>query len=270
MECAVNLLTEKVNTMNRPIQQKASSAILPTNVLVYDTTAEVAEAVAGHIVLQIEAKPASVLGLATGETPKPLYAALVAAHRAGKTSFAEATTFNLDEYVGLSPGHPDSFAAYMRRELFDRSDFRAERIHLLNGEAVDVLREAASYEAAIGAKGGIDLQLLGIGSNGHIGFNEPGSGINSRTRLVQLSPETCKANLTSMVACEAVPTSAITMGISTILEARQIIVMATGARKADAVRRAFEAPNSNCPASFLASHPDVRWLIDRDAASLLI
>jgi glucosamine-6-phosphate deaminase len=270
MEFAVNTLSDKVDMMNRAFSRNATSDNWSADVHVFDTAAEVAEAVAAHILSHVQAVPASVLGLATGETPKPVYEALAAAHKAEQISFSRTTTFNLDEYVGLDHEHPDSFAAYMRRELFGRTNFDPDHVHLLCGDAADIDNEAAAYEKAIVATGGIDVQLLGIGSNGHIGFNEPGSSIDSRTRLVQLSPSTCAANLASMVACDAVPTSAITMGISTILEARQIVVMATGDRKADAVRRAFEAPNSDCPASFLGSHPNVKWFLDPDAASLLI
>ncbi len=256
--------------MNRPSSQPSGFSPRPAKVLVLDTSAAVAQAVASHILSKVKKSPASVLGLATGETPKPVYAALVAAYRAGEADFSRTTTFNLDEYAGLADSHPDSFAAYMERELFGATNFQPARVHLLKGDAADMGEEAVAYETAIAASGGIDVQLLGIGSNGHIGFNEPGAPSSSRTRLVELSPSTLEANLSSMTALGAVPRQAITMGMATILDAREIILMATGARKAEAVAKAIlQDPDISCPASLLSLHPNVYWYLDHDAASLL-
>lgn len=256
--------------MNRPAPLQSNSSVDPSRVRVFETPAQMAEAVAERVLTLINQRPAAVLGLATGGTPKPVYDALVKAYRNGRVDFSKTTTFNLDEYIGLRYDHPDSFAAYMDRELFSEANFDREKNHLLRGEAADPEKEAADYEAAIVAAGGIDLQLLGIGSNGHIGFNEPGSPFESRTRVITLSRSTLEANLPSMEALSSVPESAITMGIASIMDAREIIVMATGEHKAEAVANALlKAPDRTCPASGLASHPNVTWFLDRKAAILL-
>ncbi|WP_118136962.1 glucosamine-6-phosphate deaminase [Oceanicella sp. SM1341] len=232
-----------------------------------------AEAVAGEAARLIgdhlAAEPAAVLGLATGRTPLGIYRRLAARHAAGGLSFARATSFNLDEYRGLGPDHPASFAAYMRRELFGRVDLPASRAHVPPGLG-DAAEAAARYEAQIAAAGGIGLQLLGIGRNGHIGFNEPGAPFDSRTREVVLDESTREANAPDFPPGTEVPARALTMGIGTILEARRILLVATGAAKAEALRRAFRAPpDTACPASALTAHPDLTLVCDRAAAALL-
>ncbi|MQT11797.1 glucosamine-6-phosphate deaminase [Segnochrobactrum spirostomi] len=222
------------------------------------------------LVCETLSAPSSVLGLATGGTVEPLYAALITRHRAGGVSFAHASSFNLDEYVGLSPDHPASYRATMRRLLFDHVDIDAARTFLPHGAAADLDAEATAYEAAIRAAGGIDLQLLGIGSNGHIGFNEPGSPLASRTRVVALTEETRTANSRFFGPGETVPTEAITMGIATILEARRILMLATGTAKAEAIAAALHGPVGDaCPASALQLHGAVTVLADRAAAARL-
>jgi glucosamine-6-phosphate deaminase len=188
---------------------------------------------------------------------------LAEAHAQRRLSFARVTSFNLDEYCGLPADHPSTFLAYMREKLFSLVDIDASKAHLPDGSAVDPDAVAAAYEASIAKAGGIDLQLLGIGQNGHIGFNEPGSPAISRTRRVSLSPLTLAANAADFPSGEMPPPHAITMGIATILEAREIILLATGAGKAAALEAAINGPVSeNCPASFLRLHPHVTIVCD--------
>lgn len=237
---------------------------MSVRVLVLDTAADVARHVAGRFLHALR-RPV-VLGLATGGTTLPIYAALVEAYRADGASFRYATTFNLDEYVGLARDHPASFARFMRNALFGRVDIDPGYAHLLDGAAPDPAAEAERYERAIGAAGGIDLQLLGIGANGHIGFNEPGSPLGSRTRCVMLTPSTRDANR-HFFGGETAPAQALTMGIATILEAREIMLAATGARKARAIACAVNGPAiPECPASALQTHPATTIVCDRDAA----
>lgn len=235
---------------------------------------ETAEAAAHHVhdlvVAHLQSKPVTVLGLPTGGTPLPVYARLVDSHRSGLTSWMGVTSFNLDEYIGLGAEHPASYAAYMRRELFDHVDCPAAQRHIPNGLAVDPDREAEAYEAKIAAAGGLDLLLLGLGRNGHIGFNEPGSDFASRTRPVELTPSTLAANAAYFSPGETPPTRAISMGIATILQARRIVVMATGASKAEAVKNSVSgSPTPHVPGSALQAGSDVTFVLDRAAASLL-
>lgn len=210
-----------------------------------------------------------VLGLATGGTMVPLYANLVAAVRARRLSLGGLTSFNLDEYVGVAPRLPASFHAYMRQHLLGETDLDPARAHIPDGMAPDLAAEASRYEMAIARAGGIDLQVLGIGSNGHIGFNEPGSDFGSRTRVVGLSEATRRANAAEFPD-GAVPEQALTMGIATIIEAREILLLAIGAKKAGAIAAAIEGPISpDCPASALRLHAQVRIICDKAAASKL-
>ena len=216
-------------------------------------------------------KPDAVLGLATGDTPLSLYALLVAAHDRGEISFDRVHTFNLDEYLGLSPDHPRSYSAYMRRELFGKIDIRQRNTHLpVCEDPEDVDKVCADYEKQIIGAGGIDLQILGIGENGHIGFNEPASSLASRTRMKTLARATLEANARFFDAGETQPVTAITMGIRTILDSREIVLLASGAHKAAAVAATIEGPVSAfCPASALQLHPNVTAIVDRAAASQL-
>jgi glucosamine-6-phosphate deaminase len=239
--------------------------------LILTDEAALADFVAGRVAERLSARPGLVLGLATGQTFMAVYDRLAAARRRGTVSFAGATSFNLDEYVGLPGEHPASYHAFMRRCLFGRVDIDPERAHLPDGMAADPEAEARRYEAAIVAAGGIDLQLLGIGENGHIGFNEPGAPFGSRTRVVALDASTRGANRRFFPEGEAVPERAITMGVATILEARAIVLAATGTRKAAALHAALAGPVSPaCPASVLRRHPAVTIVCDEEAAAELL
>lgn len=214
------------------------------------------------------ASPTPVLGLATGRTPLAVYTALRDRVATGQLSLAHAICFNLDEYSGLPAGHPASFESYMRRELFDPIGLPEDRWHLPDGDGGPA--EARSFEAAIVAAGGIGLQLLGIGRNGHIGFNEPGAAHDSRTRQVRLTEQTRQANAQDFPANTAVPEYAVTMGIGTILEAREILLMATGTAKAEALAAALQGPLIEAvPASALQRHSRVTVLCDAAAAQFL-
>jgi glucosamine-6-phosphate deaminase len=238
-------------------------------VLILDSADAAAARVAEIVAEALARRRAPVLGLATGETMRPVYAHLVALHRAGRADFAEASTFNLDEYVGVAPSHPASFNAFMRATLFDLVNLDPARCHLPRGDAPDPEAEARAYEQAIAAAGGIDLQLLGIGRNGHLAFNEPTSSLASRTRIKTLTDATRTANAPAF-APDPVPRHAITMGIATILEARACVLLATGASKAGAVARMVEgALGADCPATALQLHPAATVVLDREAASRL-
>jgi len=215
----------------------------------------------------IQAKPDARLGLATGATPQALYAELVRRNQLGQLSFARVETFNLDEYLGVGPNQPRSFHHAMRDSLFDHVDIDPINTHLPAGDAADPAAEAAAYDALIKARGGIDLQILGIGRNGHIGFNEPGSSLRSRTRVKTLSRATLRDNQLGKPDFEA-PVMAITMGIGTILDARALLVLATGWAKAPAVAAALEGPlSARCPASAIQLHPDATVVLDPAAAA---
>lgn len=216
----------------------------------------------------IRANTRIVLGLATGGTPVDAYRELARMHQQEGLDFSEVTSFNLDEYIGLGPGHPQSFRYFMQQHLFDHVNIR--KTHVPDGLATDIAGHSAAYEEDIRGAGGIELQLLGIGSNGHIAFNEPGSAVDSRTRAIDLTPDTISKNSRFFPSIDDVPRRAITMGIGTILEARRIVLMATGKGKAAAVRRAIEEdPDVSQPASLLQCHRDVTFVLDRDAASEL-
>lgn len=229
---------------------------------------EVADHVAEAFAAAIVQQPEVVLGLATGGSPVATYRRLVDQHRTRRIDFARVVTFNLDEYIGLDGHHPQSFRYFMQRQLFDHINISLANTHVPDGMAKDPTAHAADYERQIQSANGIDLQLLGIGTNGHIAFNEPGAGVDSRTRSVTLADETIQSNARFFDSVDEVPTAAITMGIGTILEAKRIVLIATGEAKADALIAAVRGPvTSVCPASFLRTHPDVTFVIDEAAAS---
>jgi glucosamine-6-phosphate deaminase len=237
---------------------------LPLVLDVRPTAEEVAAFAAQSIVDMLRRKPDAVLGLPTGNTAIPVYRELVAAHRNGLVSFGQATILNVDEYVGVGPDDPGSFAFFMREHLLRHVDLPPERFHIPNGLAENTAEEAGRYEALIASLGGLDLLLLGLGRNGHIAFNEPGSSRESRTRLVQLAPMTIEANNSGS---SGPPIEAITIGIATILEARRILLAVTGRQKRTALRAMLSgAPVRQCPASALNGHPDVLVLADEEAA----
>lgn len=227
----------------------------------------------GMVVIRklLQSKPDAVLGLATGNTPLAMYQRLIVACDDGEISFRAVTTFNLDEYVGIDADDAASYRSTMKRELFDRIDIDQSRTNLPETVAgADPSATGPAYEAAIVAAGGIDLQVLGIGQNGHIGFNEPTSSLGSRTRIKTLTQETLRNNSQHFSDPEKQPQVAVTMGIATILDARHIVMLATGSQKANAVRNAIEGPvSAMCPASALQTHERVTVLLDDDAASKL-
>jgi len=239
-------------------------------ILILPDAAAVAARAAGIVARTLQAKPDAVLGLATGGTMQPVYAELVRRNRAGDLSFARAVSFNLDEYVSLSRDHPGSYHRAMKTALFAQTDFRPHATHLPRGDAPDPMAEAEAYEARITAAGSIDLQLMGIGTNGHIGFNEPGSALTSQSRVVPLARETRATNRRYFDSDADVPTLAITMGIATILAARACLLLATGTAKAQAVAAmAMGEIGPACPASALRLHGDATVLLDPAAAALL-
>ena len=239
-------------------------------VLIHPTAESAVDCVAGLMIEQVRHAPTSVLGLATGGTMEAVYARLIAAHRAGAISFAQASSFNLDEYVGLPPDHPCSYWHYMRAHLFGQVDFPTGATALPRGDAPDPTVEAARYEAAIVAAGDIDFQLLGLGANGHIGFNEPTSSLSSLTRIKTLTRSTREANGRFFDRSEDVPRLAITMGIGTILRSKEVVLLAYGEGKAAAAAAMIEGPlSAACPASALQLHRKVTVVLDEAAASSL-
>jgi glucosamine-6-phosphate deaminase len=247
---------------------------LKTNVTLHRDDAE--RAVAREMAELIRAHDAvgrpTVLGLATGQTPVGVYAELVRMHREEDLDFSNVVTFNLDEYVGLGAGHPATFRHFMDESLFDLVNVPKSAIHVPDGDldAADIPAFCADYEAAIAAAGGIDLQLLGIGRNGHVAFNEPGSGRDSRTRLVELAPGTRADAARFFEGHGATPQHAITMGLATVQEAHRLRVLAFGSHKAEIVRRALVDPVMvDVPATYLRDHDDVTFWLDAEAAAEL-
>jgi glucosamine-6-phosphate deaminase len=232
---------------------------------------EISRQAAQLIASAVRKKPALTLGLATGSTMVGVYKHLVTLHTQGALDFSRVVTFNLDEYLGLSAAHPQSFHYFMRENLFAHVNIDPRNIHIPDGTIPgDYDQYCASYEESIRKAGGIDLQLLGIGRNGHIGFNEPTSSIGSRTRLKVLSQETMDDNAKSFAPGEESPRCAITMGIGTILEAGKILLLATGASKSEAIAKSIEGPiTSAVSASALQLHPEVTFIVDDAAASQL-
>jgi glucosamine-6-phosphate deaminase len=238
---------------------------------VFSSAESLARALARDVARAMAARPSIVLGLPTGRTPIPLYRELVRLHRAGRADFSGATTFNLDEFAGLAGDDPHSYHAFMRRHLFDGVNLSRRRIQFLNGAARDAARECARYERAIARAGGIDLQILGLGANGHIGFNEPARALVARTHCARLKPATRRANAAlfgNRIA--AVPREALSMGMATILYGRRIVLLATGAAKARCVQRMIEGPvTPRLPGSFLQLHRNAEVWLDRAAAARL-
>ena len=229
-----------------------------------EVSREAARIVAGAV----RAKPDIVLGLATGSTPLGLYRELVELYRAGHLDFSRSTSFNLDEYLGLAPEHPQSFHHFMQQHFFSEVNLPRERAYIPDGTIRgDYDRYCDRYEGMIKAAGGIDLQILGIGRNGHVGFNEPTSSLASRTRLKALSRETIEDNRHFFSDPSEMPKCAITMGIGTILDSRRVLLLASGRSKAAAIAKAIEGPiTSSVSASALQMHPDVTFIIDEEAA----
>ena len=211
----------------------------------------------------------ATLGLATGSTPLSLYQELINRYREGTLSFAAVTSFNLDEYIGITEEHPQSYRYFMNQKLFNHIDINKDNTYIPIGIG-DPHASALEYEKRLKELGGIDLQILGIGSNGHIGFNEPSSSLASRTRVKTLTTQTINDNSRFFTDDEFQPSLAITMGIATIMEAKQVLLLATGESKATAVRDFIEGPlSASCPASALQMHPNTKVIVDEKAAKLL-
>ncbi len=239
--------------------------------LIVQPDAAAASVVAARLVAGlVRDKPDAVLGLATGSTPIGLYKELVRMHQDEGLDFSGVTTFNLDEYVGLDPDHEQSYSRFMRDNLFKGINVPDEKIHIPDGLAEDIPAFCLAYEERIENAGGIDLQILGIGSDGHIGFNEPTSSLASRTRIKTITRQTMKDNARFFEREDDVPRHVITMGVGTILNARMCLLMAFGRGKAAAVAGAVEGPvTSMIPASALQFHPVVKFFMDKEAASEL-
>lgn len=240
------------------------------NIYVYDSEKEINYNAALLIAERIRSNPGTVLGLATGSTPMGVYQELIELYRKGKVDFYQTVSFNLDEYYPIERTHPQSYYSYMRENLFKHINIPDGHTHIPNGSAADVETHCKEYERSIIEAGGINLQLLGIGRNGHIGFNEPGTAFEKETHVVELAEETINDNARFFQKGELMPTQAITMGIKTIMRSKEILLLAKGKNKAGAVKDALFGPiTSDVPASVLQLHPKVTVLLDHDAASLL-
>lgn len=228
------------------------------------------KAAAEFIVEAIQKKIGCVLGLPTGKTPMGMYRHLTELIKADNIDISTVTTFNLDEYIGLGPEDEGSFHAFMEKHLFSQSNFLKSNIHLLNGLAPDLKAECARYEEEIREAGGIDLQVVGIGVNGHIGFNEPGSDFNSGARVVKLTEATRRINSKEFKESAQVPLTAVTMGLRNIMDARQILLIAGGNEKSLALAKALQGPvTEEVPASILQTHDNLIVMLDKSAATLL-
>jgi glucosamine-6-phosphate deaminase len=237
-------------------------------VIVERDAGKAADAAARLIAGTLSARAEATLALPTGRTAAAVYASLVAEHRGGRARFAGAVLFDLDEFAGVTREDPRSFAAFLRAHLLAHVDADARHVHLLDGAARHWRDEAARHERAIAAAGGLDLAVLGIGGNGHIGFNEPAAALPAATHRVRLAPATRRRHGSAFGSAARVPRYALTMGVGTILRARRVLLVATGKEKARIVARALEGPlTTRVPASLLQAHPDVIAVLDRDAAS---
>ena len=245
-------------------------------VIIKDRTSEVAQWAAAYIVEQINAKAAItdkpfVLGLPTGSTPLETYRELIRLHKEGKVSFKNVITFNMDEYVGLAEEHPESYHSFMWNNFFSHIDICKDNVHILNGNAEDLAIECAAYELSIIEAGGIDLFMGGVGEDGHIAFNEPFSSLQSRTRIKTLTPDTIAVNSRFFGGdISLVPTKALTVGVGTIMDARKVLILATGRKKARALRHAIEGSyNHQWTLSALQLHPAGIIVCDDPAAEEL-
>ncbi|GGF20078.1 glucosamine-6-phosphate deaminase 1 [Halobacillus andaensis] len=224
---------------------------------------------AGQIIInKVKDHPSSILGLATGGTPLGTYRRIIEDHERNHTSYRDVSTINLDEYVGLNEDHPQSYHMYMKEHLFSQIDVQPQHTYLPDGTAKDLSKECQHYDQLIEKLGGIDLQLLGIGQNGHIGFNEPGTSFESRTHVIDLMESTRKANARYFSNVNEVPHHAITMGIRSIVESKEILLLASGKKKSSALSRLLEGNvTEEFPASILTRHPQVTLIADEAALS---
>ena len=239
-------------------------------VIIVKDTDTLGKVSAGLIADEMRQRPFFVLGLATGTTPIPVYRELIRMHKEEGLDFSTTMSFNLDEYVGVPGDHEQSYRRFMNEHLFDHVNINKKSTFVPDGMAADPDAHCIEYEVMMEEAGGIDYQVLGIGSNGHIGFSEPGTSLASRTHKTRLTESTINDNSRLFKKKEDVPTEAITMGIGTVLDAERVILVANGANKADAVARAIEGPvTAMCPASALQLHPKVTFVVTEDAASKL-
>lgn len=229
---------------------------------------EMSKEAAWFVIEKVRKMPNMTLGLATGGTPLGIYQLMIEDYKRKGTSYSDIITFNLDEYMGLASNHPSSYRYYMNVQLFDHINIQKQKTYVPHGDLMDGAMECKEYEEAIKQCGGIDLQVLGIGRNGHIGFNEPGSSFTSRTRIVELTDSTRQDNARYFNTPEEVPTHAITMGIATIMESKQIVLLASGEEKAEAMKILLQGEvNESFPASILNKHSNVIIVADEAALS---
>ncbi|CAM3001068.1 glucosamine-6-phosphate deaminase [Paenibacillus sediminis] len=236
------------------------------NIKIFDTNEEL-DQVGGNIIASlVQTKPHAVLGLATGSTPIGIYEQLIFLFKKGLLDFSQVTAFNLDEYVGLPEGHPETYRTFMNKRLYSHININMNRTHIPNGDAPDLEAECRRYDSMLAGGTQIDLQLLGLGHNGHIGFNEPDHALSSGTHVVDLKEETRKANARFFSSIDEVPNQAITMGVGSILKAKMIMLVVRGESKAEIAHQALTGPiTTELPASLLQTHPNVVVLLDKGA-----
>ena len=240
------------------------------NVLIYESEEQIGIAAGNYMCGQVLQRPNSVLGLATGSTPLKPYSQMIELYKKGVVDFSKVTTFNLDEYVNLDVNDKNSYHSFMHENLFDHINIPEENINFLDGNAEDPEEECRRYEEKIKAAGGIDIQLLGIGSNGHIAFNEPADCFQRWSHVVTLKESTVKDNSRFFKSIDEVPTQAVTMGIGSIMQAKKILIIAIGENKAKAIKQLIDGNvTPMCPASVLQFHTDVTLMLDKAAASLI-
>lgn len=240
------------------------------NIIKVNNEQQFNETGAGIIASLVQTNPRAKLGLATGSTPVGLYQRLIELYKEGVVSFKLASSYNLDEYIGLPEDHPESYRRFMNEKLFNHIDIPLKNTHVPSGNSSNAQQAADEYNRLLDEAGQVDLQLLGLGHNGHIGFNEPDEDLQGQTHVVTLDELTRQANARFFDSIEDVPTHAITMGIGSILKAKQILLMAKGKDKAEIVAKALKGPiTTKCPASFLQTHPNVVVILDQEAGSLV-
>ncbi|MHA7137696.1 glucosamine-6-phosphate deaminase [Rossellomorea arthrocnemi] len=231
---------------------------------------EMSQVAADYLLSKVKSSNQLTLGLATGGTPQGLYEALINDHKQNRTSYQHVSSFNLDEYIGLSGKHPNSYYHYMNDHLFKHIDIDSKNTHIPSGKAVDLEKECEAYDEKIRLHGGIDLQILGIGSNGHIGFNEPGTSFDTNTHIVDLAQSTREANARYFDSMDEVPSQAITMGISSIMKSKEILLLVSGEAKQVAMKKLVEGEISeNFPASILNRHEHVTVIADKEALAMV-
>lgn len=240
------------------------------NIHIYKNKKELDQAVADILIEHVQQNPTITLGLATGSTPIGVYDLLIKDHQMNLTDYSRVTTVNLDEYVKIGKNHPESYFSFMKKNLFDHINIQMDQVHLPDGETDDLDQACEAYNRVL-SQHIPDIQILGIGGNGHIGFNEPGTPFDMKTHIVKLAEKTRKDNARFFESLDDVPKEAITMGIQNIMDARKIILMASGANKAEAVKQMLSGPiTEQLPASVLQNHPNVEVYIDKEAAKLII